>query len=237
MRRTLKPEELSATMQGTNLQERQETLENWYQELITSYDGVIERLAMEWSKGDTRRDRYEGARLLLQAERLYSAKNKSSLAHTSREWFVQSVFSCVTIDPLQTRNATLMRTFSRTKNSYRLIIWPPLTPVRALFDPSEGAFWPQWGGFLSVWLHIQWVYWKNSSYELLRHQNSHLHSQEYEPGFTARPLSEARFCFHSQPLKDIPVITSFDTQLCWLVGRWENRMRDFWDAGGSRLTR
>ena len=47
MRRTLKPEELSATMQGTNLQERQETLENWYQELITSYDGVIERLAMD----------------------------------------------------------------------------------------------------------------------------------------------------------------------------------------------
>ena len=47
MRRTLKPEELAATMQGTSLQERYETLENWYQELMTDYRRVLDRLAME----------------------------------------------------------------------------------------------------------------------------------------------------------------------------------------------
>ncbi|XP_038046016.1 histone acetyltransferase type B catalytic subunit-like [Patiria miniata] len=47
MCRTLKPEELAATMQGTSLQERHETLENWYQELMTDYRRVLDRLAME----------------------------------------------------------------------------------------------------------------------------------------------------------------------------------------------
>ncbi|XP_022087099.1 histone acetyltransferase type B catalytic subunit-like isoform X2 [Acanthaster planci] len=47
MRRTLKPEELAATMQGTTLQERHETLENWYQELMTDYRRVLDRLALE----------------------------------------------------------------------------------------------------------------------------------------------------------------------------------------------
>ena len=45
MKRVLKPEEMSATMEGTSLEERQKTLENWYSELMNDYQRVLERLA------------------------------------------------------------------------------------------------------------------------------------------------------------------------------------------------
>lgn len=44
LKKVLKPEELSATMQGTSLEERQKTLETWYQELISEYNKVVEKL-------------------------------------------------------------------------------------------------------------------------------------------------------------------------------------------------
>ncbi|KAJ8036620.1 Histone acetyltransferase type B catalytic subunit [Holothuria leucospilota] len=44
LKRVLKPEELTATMEGTSLEERQKTLELWYNELMVDYEKVVKRL-------------------------------------------------------------------------------------------------------------------------------------------------------------------------------------------------
>ncbi|XP_071826710.1 histone acetyltransferase type B catalytic subunit-like [Apostichopus japonicus] len=44
LKKVLKPEELTATMEGTSLEERQKTLESWYQELSSEYSKVVEKL-------------------------------------------------------------------------------------------------------------------------------------------------------------------------------------------------
>ena len=46
LKKVLKPEELTAAMEGSSLQERQDTLETWYQDLMPDYKKVLERLSM-----------------------------------------------------------------------------------------------------------------------------------------------------------------------------------------------
>ncbi|XP_033114772.1 histone acetyltransferase type B catalytic subunit-like [Anneissia japonica] len=45
LKKVLKPEELTAAMQGVDIQERYETLEKWYQEVIEEYRKVTARLS------------------------------------------------------------------------------------------------------------------------------------------------------------------------------------------------